>query len=108
MLCRYWDWSSRTAETNGLPKIISDATVDVLGPKQSQIHLNPNPIAYYEFNEIPQGAFDDASFGIYFKEWKRTYRWGTPKGSVQPTDGNGEFDDDYAKLDKCVAVAIVS
>lgn len=99
---RFWDWSSRNAELYGLPQIIHKPQVTVRGPNDSKILLSPNPLAFYEFSEIPAGVDKlppeyETKYNVHFKQWKRTYRW------AYKTEGvDDPWAEDYEKLNEYV------
>ena len=72
-----------------MPAIFTNPTAQVLGPNNTQITLQHNPIQSYRFHPIPDGATNDniAGMAVNFADWQRTYRWATedeqPEDNVQ-------------------------
>ena len=62
-----------------MPKIFNDLTVQVYGPNNTEMTLQPNPIQSYRFHPIPAGVEKIKTDGldVDFVHWQRTYRWAT-------------------------------
>ncbi|PSR78169.1 hypothetical protein PHLCEN_2v7501 [Hermanssonia centrifuga] len=86
----YWDWSAVQVETDGLPKIFSEAQVTVTVPKNATTTLK-NPLMSYTLHPIPVGApdYSDGQLSVYFAEWVRTYRWAS--GERNPRENYTEL-----------------
>ncbi|KAG8690094.1 hypothetical protein FRC11_013883 [Ceratobasidium sp. 423] len=96
----FWDWTHERTGTEGLPKVLTDAKIEILKPKSTTPDLEvDNPLAYYTLVDRVDG-FDNRqesnriynqSARAYFREWERTYRH--PASQVNT-------EDDYAGINE--------
>ena len=54
----YWDWAEKRVETEGVPGVLIDETVDILLPPFGDYHNIENPIAWFPINTIPSFPAD--------------------------------------------------
>ncbi|KII83039.1 hypothetical protein PLICRDRAFT_180805 [Plicaturopsis crispa FD-325 SS-3] len=87
----FWDWTSPATGKYGLPAILHESEVTILGPRNKEEKVQ-NPLYSYKFDEIPEGAADQNADHKYFGSWTRTYRW--------PSDDRHNPTEDYDGLNR--------